>query len=91
MIEAAAAECDRLVVFVNSSPARDKAPGQLRAGWLAELHPTVQVIEVRHSLATDFDYPDLWDKWMALFRGALAPRRRPARRLLVRRVRERTG
>jgi hypothetical protein len=69
MIEAAAARCDRLVVFVNSSPARDAAPGELRAGWLAGLHPAVTVIEVRHALATNFDEPDLWNRWMELFRA----------------------
>jgi HTH-type transcriptional regulator, transcriptional repressor of NAD biosynthesis genes len=68
MIEAAAGQCDQLVVFVNSSPVRDKAPGNLRAAWLAELHPAVEVIEVCHSLATDFDDPELWNKWMTLFR-----------------------
>jgi HTH-type transcriptional repressor of NAD biosynthesis genes len=68
MIEAAATRCDRLVVFVNSSTARDTAPGELRASWLAQLHPAVSVIEVRHELPTDFDDPDLWNKWMALFR-----------------------
>lgn len=68
MIESAAAQCDQLVVFVNSSAARDTAPGGLRAEWLAELHPGVSVIEVRHALPTDFDDPDLWNRWMALFR-----------------------
>ena len=69
MIDAASTRCDRLVVFVNSSPARDAAPGALRAAWLADLHPQVSVVEVRHTLATDFDDPDLWDRWMALFRA----------------------
>ncbi len=69
MIESAAARCEQLVVFVNSSAERDTAPGHLRAGWLADLHPDVTVIEVRHSLATNFDDPDLWIQWMDLFRG----------------------
>ena len=68
MIDSAAGQCDRLVVFVNSSAARDTAPGDLRAAWLAELHPGVTVVEVRHELPTDFDDPELWNRWMALFR-----------------------
>lgn len=67
MIEWAAERCDRLVVFVNSSTERDAAPGDLRAGWLAELHPDVDVIEVRHRLGTDFDDEALWQRWMDLF------------------------
>jgi cytidyltransferase-like protein len=67
MIEWAAQRCEMLVVFVNTSSDRDAAPGHLRAGWLAELHPHVTVIELRHRLATDFDDERLWAKWMALF------------------------
>ena len=67
MIEVAAQRCDALVVFVNTSPERDTAPGGLRAQWLAELHPDVTVIEVRHRLGTDFDDEELWARWMALF------------------------
>ncbi len=67
MIEWAARRCEALVVFVNTSPDRDAAPGRLRARWLAELHPDVTVIELRHRLGTDFDDEDLWAKWMALF------------------------
>jgi NadR type nicotinamide-nucleotide adenylyltransferase len=68
LIESAAAQVDRLVVFVNSR-ATDAAPGELRAGWLAELHPNVTVVEVWHDLDTDFGDPVLWDRWMALFRS----------------------
>ena len=67
MIDWATQRCDALVVFVNTSPDRDVAPGGLRARWLADLHPEVTVIEVRHRLGTDFDDEDLWAKWMALF------------------------
>ena len=67
MIDWAARRCDTLVVFVNTSPDRDAAPGALRAQWLAELHPDVRVIEVAHRLGTDFDDENLWAKWMALF------------------------
>jgi len=69
MIEWAAERCDQLVVYVNSSEIRDTAPGDLRAGWLADLHPQVYVREVRHRLGTDFDDEELWAKWMALFRS----------------------
>ena len=68
MIEWAAARVDRLVVFVNSR-STEPLPGSLRAGWLAELHPDVDVVEVRHDLDTDFGDPELWEKWMALFRS----------------------
>jgi HTH-type transcriptional repressor of NAD biosynthesis genes len=69
MIDWAAQRCEQLVVFVNSSNATDTAPGDLRAGWLADLHPTVQVREVRHQLWNDWNDEDLWARWMALFRS----------------------
>jgi len=53
-------------VFVNTREG-EPVPGELRAKWLAELHPDVTVVEVRHDLDTDFDDADLWDKWIALF------------------------
>jgi NadR type nicotinamide-nucleotide adenylyltransferase len=69
LVEQAADQCERLVVYVNSSSARDAAPGSLRARWLAELHPDVTVVEVVHDLPTDWDDEDLWRRWIALFRG----------------------
>jgi HTH-type transcriptional repressor of NAD biosynthesis genes len=68
MIDWAAARCDRLVVFVNTRDG-ELVPGDLRAAWLAELHPDVTVVEVRHDLDTNFDDEDLWAKWMGLFRS----------------------
>jgi cytidyltransferase-like protein len=68
LIREAAARCDRLAVFVNSGP-RDRAPGSLRAGWLAELHPDVIVVEVVHDLPTDFGDEALWQRWIDLFRS----------------------
>jgi nicotinamide mononucleotide adenylyltransferase len=67
MIEWAAARCGHLVVFVNTGT-RDAAPGDLRVQWLAELHPDVTVVQVRHELATDFADESLWARWIALFR-----------------------
>lgn len=69
MIERAIEQVERLVVYVNSSFSRDTVPGELRAQWLAEAHPTVEVRVVRHSLGTDWDDDDLWAKWIALFRS----------------------
>jgi len=66
LIEQAADRCAQLAVFVNSGTA-DRVPGHLRAGWLAELHPDVTVIEVAHDLPTDFGDEDLWRRWTALF------------------------
>ena len=68
MIEWASERTDRLVVYVNSSFSRDTVPGELRATWLAEAHPAVEVRVVRHTLATDWNDEDLWARWIALFR-----------------------
>jgi HTH-type transcriptional regulator, transcriptional repressor of NAD biosynthesis genes len=67
LIEHAGREVDRLVVMVNTREV-EPIPGELRAGWLAELHPDVTVVEVRHDLPTDFDNQELWERWMDLFR-----------------------
>jgi cytidyltransferase-like protein len=67
MIEWAATRCERLVVFVNTREG-EAAPGYLRAGWLAELHPTVRVVQVVHELDNDWDDEDLWARWISLFR-----------------------
>ena len=69
MISWAAERTDRLVVYVNSSFALDTVPGELRAMWLADAHPAVEVRVVRHSLATDRDDEELWARWIALFRS----------------------
>jgi HTH-type transcriptional regulator, transcriptional repressor of NAD biosynthesis genes len=68
LIERAGSRCEPLVVFVNSGP-RDAVPGALRAGWLAELHPDVTVVEVVHELPTDFGDEALWQRWIDLFRA----------------------
>jgi HTH-type transcriptional regulator, transcriptional repressor of NAD biosynthesis genes len=67
MIDWAARRVDRLVVYVNSR-ATDAVDGALRARWLAELHPDVTILEVRHDLDTDFADEELWARWIALFR-----------------------
>ncbi|MET0144944.1 MAG: adenylyltransferase/cytidyltransferase family protein [Ilumatobacteraceae bacterium] len=67
LIEQAAARCDQLAVYVNSSTVRDAAPGDLRAAWLADLHPGVRVIEVVHDLPTDWGDEGLWLRWIELF------------------------
>ncbi len=68
LIETAAAQVGRLVVFVNTRDG-EPVPGDLRAGWLADLHPQVTVVEVRHDLATDWADEELWARWVALFRA----------------------
>ena len=68
MIDWASERTDRLVVYVNSSFSRDAVPGELRANWLAEAHPAVEVRVVRHTLATDWNDEELWARWIALFR-----------------------
>jgi HTH-type transcriptional repressor of NAD biosynthesis genes len=69
LIDVATTQVDRLVVFVNAR-STEPIPGELRAQWLADLHPRVNVILLAHDLPTDFDDPDLWNRWMAMFRQA---------------------
>ena len=66
LIDEAVSQVDRLVVMVNSRDG-EPVPGDLRAKWLAELHPRARVVEVRHDLDTDFNDAELWAKWVALF------------------------
>ena len=65
--ESSARAASELAVYVNSGP-RDAAPGDLRASWLAALHPDVTVVEVVHDLRTDWDDEALWQRWIELFR-----------------------
>ena len=66
LIAEAISQVDRLVVMVNSRDG-EPVPGDLRATWLAELHPLARVVEVRHDLDTDFNDAELWARWVALF------------------------
>ncbi len=68
LIDEASRAVGRLVVMVNTRDG-ESIPGEKRAAWLAELHPDVTVVEVRHDLPTDFDDEQLWERWMALFRS----------------------
>ena len=67
-IDVAARRCRRLVVFVNTRIG-EAVPGELRARWLADLHPHVTVREVAHNLDTDWNDEGLWNKWIELFRS----------------------
>ena len=68
IIDWASRRTDRLVVFVNTRDG-ELVPGELRARWLADLHPDVVVVELRHSLDNNFDDEELWAQWMSLFRS----------------------
>jgi NadR type nicotinamide-nucleotide adenylyltransferase len=69
LIRSAATRVDHLVVFVNTREG-EVVPGELRARWLAELHPDVTVVEVRHDLDNDWADEALWARWMALLRSS---------------------
>jgi HTH-type transcriptional regulator, transcriptional repressor of NAD biosynthesis genes len=66
LISRAASQVDHLVVFVNTRRT-EPIPGVLRAQWLRELHPEVEVVQVNHELETNFDDSELWERWMHLF------------------------
>ena len=67
-IDRAASLCRKLVVYVNTRDG-ETVPGELRAAWLAELHPNVTVKQVAHNLDTDWNDEELWNKWISLFRS----------------------
>jgi hypothetical protein len=58
---------DKLTVIVFSKP-DEAVPGELRARWLAGLHPAVRVVPVPTTLVTDWSDPLIWDQWIALIR-----------------------
>jgi NadR type nicotinamide-nucleotide adenylyltransferase len=67
LIDRAAAQVDELTVIVFSKP-DEAVPGDLRAAWLAELHPAVRVVPVPTTLVTNWDDPAVWDQWIGLIR-----------------------
>lgn len=68
MIEWALERCSRLVVMVNTRHG-EAAPGELRAGWLADQHPQARVVHNPHDLNNDWNDDDLWRKWIELIRS----------------------
>lgn len=46
VIERALAECDRTLVLAYDAPSVTRIPLAVRAGWISELYPSVEVIEV---------------------------------------------
>jgi HTH-type transcriptional repressor of NAD biosynthesis genes len=66
LIDRSSEHCEHLVVFVNTRRT-EPIPGILRAQWLADLHPTAEVVQVAHDLETNFDDHDLWERWIQLF------------------------
>lgn len=68
MIEWALERCHRLVVMVNTRHG-EAAPGELRAHWLADLHPQALVVHNPHDLDNDWNDEVLWQKWIELVRS----------------------
>jgi HTH-type transcriptional repressor of NAD biosynthesis genes len=56
LVREAKARCDRLVVLVGWKPGQ-ALPGELRAGWIREAHPDVEVLLVLE------DVPDAPEPW----------------------------
>ena len=71
LIVRAAAQVDHLTVIVFTK-AGEAVPGELRAGWLTELHPDVAIVEVPTTLQTDWNDEELWAQWIALIRTVVA-------------------
>lgn len=45
MIEIALKECQKVIVIIYDSPETTKIPLSVRAGWVREIYPTVEVLE----------------------------------------------
>jgi HTH-type transcriptional regulator, transcriptional repressor of NAD biosynthesis genes len=57
LVREAKARCDRLVVIVGERPGQ-ALPGPVRAAWIRELHPDVEVV-----LAREDDLPEAPEPW----------------------------
>lgn len=66
LIEQAKAQVDRLVVLIGYKPTQ-QIPGSVRAAWIRDLHPDVEVIEVLEDIP---DTPATWaEKALHLLQG----------------------
>lgn len=59
LIETALAEVDHLVVAIYDAPDVTDVPLEVRAAWLRELYPSIEVIEVRNGPTEVGDSPEI--------------------------------
>ena len=70
LIRAASRQCRRVSVQVHGASA-ETIPVDVRAGWVGEEHPEVQVRTVVDDAPVDFDSPTAWDYHVATMRSLL--------------------
>lgn len=70
LIAAAASTCDRVTVQVLAS-VRESIPVDVRAGWIRERFPMLDVVTGMDEAEVDFDSPAAWDAHMAVIVGLL--------------------
>ena len=70
LIRRAAADCARVTVQVLGS-ALESIPLDVRASWIREVHPDVEVVAAYDEHPVDFDDPVAWDLHMAVIRSLL--------------------
>jgi len=68
LIDFARAQVDRLTVILFSK-STEPIPGLLRADWLRELYPGLQLHHIDQDGPVDFADPAAWDFWIAAIRA----------------------
>jgi HTH-type transcriptional repressor of NAD biosynthesis genes len=67
LIDTASARCDALTVVVAGSAQESISP-ELRAEWVRERHPAVEVVDGYDEHPIDYDDPDVWSLHVAVFK-----------------------
>lgn len=70
LIAAAAARCDRVTVQVLAS-SQESVPLEVRAGWIRERFPMLNVVAGMDEADVDFDSPQAWDAHMDVIEALL--------------------
>ncbi len=69
LIDFASTQVDHLTLVLFSKSA-EPISGSLRAGWLRELYPALELHHIDRDAPVDFASPAAWDFWVAALRAA---------------------
>ncbi|MGA4668319.1 AAA family ATPase [Propionibacteriaceae bacterium Y1923] len=70
LVRTASAQCERVTVQVLAN-SQERIPMEVRAGWIREEHPEVNVVTGMDEAEVDFDSPTAWDAHMQVIEALL--------------------